>query len=68
MSIEMNLLRREVLGDGIRRDTSRYPDKEALIYYYIDGRTVSYTYKELNAKVNRVATGLLDLGVKKGIG
>lgn len=54
------------MGDGLRRSSLRYPNKDALIYYYSDGKNVRYTYKRLNEKVNRVANGLLNRGVGKG--
>jgi hypothetical protein len=36
MSLEMNLLRRCVLGDGLRRTAKRNPGKQALIYYHTE--------------------------------
>jgi long-chain acyl-CoA synthetase len=39
----------------------RHPDKEALIY-----QNSTYTYEEFNAKVNQLAHGFLNEGVKKG--
>lgn len=54
------------MSDGLRRAANRYPNKTALTYYYADGRMVSYSYKELNKKVNRLENALIDFGVKKG--
>ncbi len=64
--LEMNLARRENLGDGVRRTSNRYPDKTALIFYDLNDAIESYTYAELNEKVNRVANSLLKMGVVKG--
>jgi fatty-acyl-CoA synthase len=51
-----------VLGDVVRLNAKRYPEKKALIHF-ISG---SLTYRELNGKANQVAHGLLSLGVTKG--
>jgi len=64
--LEMNLARRENLGDGIRRTSNRYPDKTALIFYDLNNAVEACTYKELNQKVNRVANSLLKMGLSKG--
>ncbi len=64
--LEMNLMRRATLGDGLRRSSLRHPDKAALIYYYVDGRSTVYSYRDLNEKANRVANSLLAMGVRKG--
>lgn len=49
------------LGNILRRSAARFPDKTALAF---EGR--SLTYGELDRRVNRLATGLLQTGVKKG--
>ena len=49
------------MGDIIRRSARKYPDKTALI---CGDRTL--TYRELNIRVNRLANGLLDRGLRKG--
>jgi fatty-acyl-CoA synthase len=64
--LKVNLTRRAVVGDGLRRSSLRYPDKDALIYYYSNGSMVKYTFKELNEKVNKVANNLLKRGISKG--
>ena len=55
------------IGDGIRRTAKNYPDKIALIDKYGKYTTLNatYTWKELNEKANRLANGLLALGLKK---
>ena len=49
------------MGDLLDRASDIYPDKEALV----DDR-VRLTYGELREKVDRLAIGLIKLGVKKG--
>jgi fatty-acyl-CoA synthase len=48
----------QVLGDVVRLNAKRYPRKKALIF---EGAFL--TYYDLNERVNRVAQGLLALGV-----
>ncbi len=43
------------------RNAKEYPEREALVF---EGRRI--TYRSLNERVNAVAKGLLDFGVKKG--
>jgi acyl-CoA synthetase (AMP-forming)/AMP-acid ligase II len=43
------------------RNAKDYPERDALVY---EGRRI--TYRSLNERVNAVAKGLLDYGVKKG--
>ena len=45
----------------LERNAERYPDKEAIIF-----QDTRLTYKEVNERVNSLARGLLDLGIKKG--
>ena len=49
------------LGDVLDRINSIFPKKEALV----DDR-VRLTYSELRARVDRLAVGLMDLGIAKG--
>ncbi len=48
-------------GDVLDRTASRSPDREALV----DGRT-RLTYAEIRDRVDRLATGLASLGIKRG--
>jgi acyl-CoA synthetase (AMP-forming)/AMP-acid ligase II len=50
-----------VLGEFLRRNADRYADRTAVVY-----QDRSYTYREFNARVNRMANALVGLGVKKG--
>lgn len=45
----------------LEKNAEKYPDKEAIVFQ--DRRL---TYKELNERVNSLAKGLLDLGIRKG--
>ena len=49
------------IGDVFRRSAANFPDKNAIIFE--DQRI---TYRELNRRVNRIANGLLRLGLQQG--
>jgi len=51
------------VGGLLDHIAGRFPDNDALVYWE---RGLRYTYKEFNEVCNRVAKGLLRLGVKKG--
>ncbi|MFH0998524.1 MAG: long-chain fatty acid--CoA ligase [Pseudomonadota bacterium] len=50
------------IGDALTLTAGKYPDKTALINY--SGH--SFTYREFNERVNRLANALTDLGFEKG--
>jgi len=50
-----------VMGEFLRRNADRYPGRTAIVYG--DRR---YTYREFNARVNRLANALVALGLAKG--
>ena len=50
------------LSQVLRETTERYPLRNAVL----DPGGVTMTYEELNARVDRLARGLLDIGVAKG--
>ena len=50
-----------IIGDVLRRNAKLYPSKIGLKF-----EDRSYTYFEFNERVNRLANGLLDLGLTKG--
>ena len=64
--LEMNLLRRQNLGDSLRRSAQAAPDKPAIIFYTVDGASQTCSYAQLNTMVNAVANNLQRRGVKKG--
>lgn len=45
---------------------SAYPEKTFLIFEDNDGNIEEFTYKQVDGDVNRLANGLLHLGIKKG--
>jgi len=49
------------VGDIIRQTAARYPDKVGLVY-----EDQQYNWQEVNSRVNRLAHGLLGLGLRKG--
>jgi len=55
------------IGDLVDQQAAVFPDKEALVYHYPErGLDLRLTYRELRDEVNRVARGLLALGIEKG--
>jgi acyl-CoA synthetase (AMP-forming)/AMP-acid ligase II len=52
-----------LMGDGLRRNAWKFPLKIAA-----RDKFRQTTYAELNARVNRLARGLLAIGVKRGDG
>jgi fatty-acyl-CoA synthase len=54
---------KQTLGEVIEQLAVNYPDKVAMKYTTMD---FCKTYKELNEITDKVAKGLLSLGVKKG--
>jgi len=50
-----------ILGEGLRLNAVRFPDKEALVYQ--DRR---FTFRQLNARTNQLANGLMKRGIQKG--
>jgi len=53
----------ETIGANLARTVARFPDRDALIDCVDDRR---WTYAELDRDVDRVARGLMALGVEKG--
>ncbi|MEN3272442.1 MAG: fatty-acyl-CoA synthase [Actinomycetota bacterium] len=51
------------IGDDLTRTVERFPDNEALVDVPTGGR---WTYRQLDEAVDRVASGLLGLGIEKG--
>ena len=49
------------VGDIIRQTAARYPDKVGLVY-----EDQQFNWQEVNSRVNRLAHGLLGLGLRKG--
>ena len=60
-AIQEELARRLLLGELLARNARKFPDKEVLIF----GDT-RLTWREFNARINRLAHAFLDMGVGKG--
>lgn len=60
--------RRATLGDLLRRNAKRFPDREALVMPVSKANPIrrSLTYAELNASANRMAHALERLGIGRG--
>ncbi len=59
----MSALRTFTLGQLLDRTAAQYPDTEAVVYVDRDFRL---TYREFNDLVNRMAKGLMALGIQRG--
>lgn len=66
MGMFNNLKTRGIIGDGLKRASYRFPTKQALLYYSAEGKRISYTYKELNEKVNQTVHSFVQMGIEKG--
>jgi fatty-acyl-CoA synthase len=51
------------VGELLEETARKYPDRDALIY---SDRDLKYSYRELNARVEKLARGMHALGIKKG--
>jgi len=60
-AIEEALGRRLLLGELVARNARKFPGREAVVY----GNT-RLTYREFNARINRLAHALMDMGINKG--
>ena len=60
-AVQAELARRLLLGEMIARNGRKFPNKEAVIF----GDT-RLTYREFDARINRLAHALMDIGIKKG--
>ena len=51
------------IGNTLDQVAGQYPDNEALVVRH---QGIRWTYRELRAQVDRLATGLLSLGIEAG--
>src|SRR5687768_10318508 len=51
----------KTLGDFLDEMASRFPENEAIVF-----KEERYTYKDFQDQANRIAKGLIKLGLKKG--
>jgi fatty-acyl-CoA synthase len=56
-------LLKTTIGDLLDRQADRYPENEALVHVE---RGLRYTYSQFRSECNRVAKGLIALGIQKG--
>ncbi len=61
MSVPVELSKQLVLGEVLARQARNSPQKEALVF-----KNKRYTYGQFNERVNRMANGLIALGIEKG--
>ena len=54
---------RVAIGDLLDRQAERFPDSDALVH--VDWK-VRYSYAQLRAECDRLARGLIGLGIRKG--
>ena len=54
---------RNSIGDILDSQTDRFPEREVLVHVSSGAR---YTYRQFQAEVDRVARGLMSLGIEKG--
>ncbi len=54
---------RIAIGDLLDRQAQRFPDRDALVHVDWEAR---YTYAQLRAECDRLARGLMELGIGKG--
>ena len=64
--LAMNLIRRQNLGDALRRAAFAVPDKPAVIFYTTEGASRTITYGQLNAQACSMAQTLLARGIRHG--
>ncbi|MBN2485104.1 MAG: AMP-binding protein [Bacteroidales bacterium] len=53
----------KTLGEILEWNASRWPDKDFIVY---SDRNLHFTYSAFDTRVNKLAKGLLSIGVKKG--
>ncbi|MGD0275753.1 MAG: AMP-binding protein [Syntrophales bacterium] len=61
VALQQNLLRRQAVGDFLKRTAKRHPDRVAFKF-----RDKVYTYKQLDSAANRASHALHDMGFRKG--
>src|ERR1700685_1363644 len=61
LSNTIRTIRQNTIGDLLRRASFRDPDTIAICH-----RDITWTYRELEEVCNRLAAGLIDLGVRPG--
>ncbi len=66
-SVYHSVTGRSTVGDQLRRYASSQPDKLAIAYFDEEGCCIDrLSYQQLNARVNRTANSLANMGVESG--
>ena len=65
-NLAMNLIRRQNLGDTLRRAAFAAPEKPAITFYTSEGASRTVNFAQMNAMVNAVANNLLRHGIRHG--
>ncbi len=58
-----NIMIEQTLGQLLEEGVAQYPEKDFIVY---SDRNLHFTYKSFNERVDKVAKGLISLGLKKG--
>jgi fatty-acyl-CoA synthase len=53
----------QTIGDNLRETVRRFPEREALVSRH---QSLRYTYATLDEAIDRVARGLMELGIERG--
>jgi fatty-acyl-CoA synthase len=53
----------KTIGEILESNASRWPDKDFIVY---SDRNLHFTYSKFDERVNKLAKGLMSIGVKKG--
>jgi fatty-acyl-CoA synthase len=53
----------ETIGESLERTVAKFPEREALVVRH---QGIRLTYRELNDQVDRLARGLIELGLERG--
>src|SRR6056300_805953 len=53
----------KTIGEVLAQTVERYPDNEALV---VTHQGIRWTYREFKQQIDRLATGLLKLGIEPG--
>ena len=60
--VEYQLFERTI-GQWLEKWATEFPDKEAIVY---SDRDLRFTYSQLNKRVDALAKGFIEIGVKRG--
>src|SRR5262245_22601795 len=55
------------IGDLLDQQAAKFPEQEALVYHYPeDGLDLRLTHRQYQAETNRLAKGLIAIGIESG--